>query len=252
MKTSSPIPMKKQIQISIPKPCHEKWSSFTKTSNGGFCSSCQKEVIDFTSWSDEQIKLYFKNISRNTCGRFRKDQLTVYTYDKRAKAVLTWLSFAFTGILILFASRSASGQNNPRQTTEQYQPDDYNNQSIPQTRASSFKVSGIVRSVEENIPLPGVNVVLKGTSTSTNTDADGRFTLTSPTAESPAVIVFTFIGLETVERSVSMEQIDQEMVVDMKYDQVALLGEMIVGGGVSCRWYAPRGLWSRVKRIFGL
>ena len=61
--------MKKAIQIAVPKPCHENWNSFTKTSNGGFCSSCQKEVIDFTSWSDERLKLYFKNLSHNTCGQ---------------------------------------------------------------------------------------------------------------------------------------------------------------------------------------
>ncbi|WP_276372697.1 hypothetical protein [Chryseolinea sp. H1M3-3] len=49
--------MKKIIQIAVPKPCHEKWSSFTKTTNGGFCGSCQKEVIDFTSWSDERAQV---------------------------------------------------------------------------------------------------------------------------------------------------------------------------------------------------
>jgi hypothetical protein len=58
--------MRKNIQITVPKPCDEKWSSFTKTSQGGFCSSCQKEVIDFTSWSDERLMLYFKNRNNNT------------------------------------------------------------------------------------------------------------------------------------------------------------------------------------------
>src|SRR6185295_10334318 len=69
--------MKKQFTLSIPTPCNEKASSFTPTSRGSFCSSCQKEVIDFTSWSDERIARYFNNTT-NTCGRFKADQLKLY------------------------------------------------------------------------------------------------------------------------------------------------------------------------------
>src|SRR5688572_3456249 len=112
--------MKPSIQISVPKPCHEKWNSFTKTSNGSFCSSCQKEVIDFTSWSDERLKLYFKNRPANTCGRFRPQQLNVYAYDRQRSTPLAWLSVFFAGILLLFTSRQATAQRNPsKQSTEQ-------------------------------------------------------------------------------------------------------------------------------------
>lgn len=53
----NPQAYEKNFQIAVPKPCHENWESFTKTSKGGFCASCNKEVIDFTSWSDERLKL---------------------------------------------------------------------------------------------------------------------------------------------------------------------------------------------------
>lgn len=41
--------------ISIPKPCPEKWDSFPRTLNRGFCKSCDKVVVDFTGMSNEQI-----------------------------------------------------------------------------------------------------------------------------------------------------------------------------------------------------
>lgn len=116
--------MGKNIQIAVPTPCDEKWSSFAKTSRGGFCSSCQKEVIDFSSWSDERLLLYFKNLKRNTCGRFRQDQLKVYSYGNSGRTGISWISVVFTGFLLLFSSRNVSAQTTTKQTTEQYQSEE--------------------------------------------------------------------------------------------------------------------------------
>jgi hypothetical protein len=43
-------------QIHIPNPCHEDWSKMTPTEKGAFCSSCKKEVLDFTKSSNEEIR----------------------------------------------------------------------------------------------------------------------------------------------------------------------------------------------------
>ena len=112
--------MKKNIRIAVPNPCHEKWSSFTKTSGGGFCSSCQKEVIDFTSWSDERIKSYFKNLPGHTCGRFRSQQLKAYSDNDGSRTELNWISVALAGTLMLFSSRAVTAQQTTKQTTEQH------------------------------------------------------------------------------------------------------------------------------------
>ncbi|GAC1591654.1 MAG: TonB-dependent receptor [Hymenobacter sp.] len=47
--------------------------------------------------------------------------------------------------------------------------------------------------------LPGVTIVLKGSTRGTTTNADGSFTLTVPDA--PGTLVFSFIGFKTQERS---------------------------------------------------
>jgi hypothetical protein len=66
--------MKKSITIHIPEPCHEDWQKMTQTEKGKFCSVCTKEVIDFTSKTDEDLVKILSD-SKNTCGRFKKTQL---------------------------------------------------------------------------------------------------------------------------------------------------------------------------------
>jgi hypothetical protein len=41
--------------IHIPKPCHEDWKKMPPTRKGAFCSSCQKEVLDFSNSSNAEI-----------------------------------------------------------------------------------------------------------------------------------------------------------------------------------------------------
>jgi hypothetical protein len=64
------------FQIRIPKPCHEDRNQMTPTAQGAFCAACSKEVVDFTSMTDEEVQHFFLN-NRNTktCGHFRNEQI---------------------------------------------------------------------------------------------------------------------------------------------------------------------------------
>ncbi len=64
---------------------------------------------------------------------------------------------------------------------------------------SSFPVSGVMRDPGGQ-PMPGVTIHIKGTQTGTTSSGDGTFTITVPDGES--VLVFSFLGFETVEMPV--------------------------------------------------
>jgi TonB-linked SusC/RagA family outer membrane protein len=64
--------------------------------------------------------------------------------------------------------------------------------------AQTKVVTGAVSTVD-NTPLPGVTVALKGKTSGTVTDSDGKFSIN---AESSDVLVFSFIGFETYEQQV--------------------------------------------------
>lgn len=79
--------------------------------------------------------------------------------------------------------------------------------------AQERTITGRVTSTEDGSALPGVNVILKGTSKGTATDSDGRFSLSVPTSGS--VIVFSFIGLESKEIEVGERSvIDVSLALD--------------------------------------
>ena len=88
--------------------------------------------------------------------------------------------------------------------------------------AQDRTVSGRITSAEDGSSLPGVNVVIKGTTIGTVTDIDGSYKLEIP--EDGGMLVFSFIGLQTQEITIgSRTTIDISMVSD-----VTQLGEVVV------------------------
>ncbi|MFB3386729.1 VIT domain-containing protein [Flavobacterium sp. LAR06] len=68
---------------------------------------------------------------------------------------------------------------------------------VPKNPKTGANVNGNVRGIvldQSGIPLPGVNVTIKGTQLSTATDFDGKFSLN---AASGQILVFSYIGMNT-------------------------------------------------------
>lgn len=60
-------------------------------------------------------------------------------------------------------------------------------------------ISGRVTSGEDSSPLPGVNILVKGTAAGTISDADGRYSINVPSPD--VVLVFSFVGYKAQEAS---------------------------------------------------
>lgn len=87
-----------------------------------------------------------------------------------------------------------------------------------------FTVRGSVTSAEDGQPLPGVNVVIKGTTIGMVTDVRGRYALAVP--DENDVLVFSFIGYVTQEIPVI-----NRVVIDVALQQdVQSLKEVVVVG----------------------
>ena len=88
--------------------------------------------------------------------------------------------------------------------------------------AQDRTLSGKVSSTEDGGPLPGVNVIIKGSTSGTVTDIDGNYRLNFPS--SGRVIVFSFIGFESKEVEVgALSVVDVQLVPD-----ITQLGEVVV------------------------
>src|SRR5688572_27616852 len=68
---------------------------------------------------------------------------------------------------------------------------------------------------EANVPLPGVTISIKGTSTGTITDAQGFYTL--PTTNFNGTLVFSFVGYNTKEVAINNRStINESLTPDTK------------------------------------
>lgn len=93
-------------------------------------------------------------------------------------------------------------------------------------QSSSF-VQGRVVSSEDGSGLPGVNVVVKGTTVGTVTDSDGNYSLSLPANSS--VLVFSFIGMQTQEVAIAgRSHLNVSMVSDVsKLEEVVVTAQGI-------------------------
>ena len=90
------------------------------------------------------------------------------------------------------------------------------------TWAQERAVSGTVTASEDGSALPGVNVVIQGTSNGTITDIDGKFKLN--VTSNDAILVFSYIGFQRTE-----VEVGNRSVVDVALESdVTELSEVVV------------------------
>jgi len=91
------------------------------------------------------------------------------------------------------------------------------------TFAQEKTVSGSVMD-ENNLPLPGVNVIVKGTTNGTQTDFDGNYTISVNVGQT---LVFSYVGYKSSEKSVSAST--SSISFSMELD-ASVLNEVVVTG----------------------
>jgi len=88
------------------------------------------------------------------------------------------------------------------------------------TFAQEKTISGTVS--DETGPLPGVNVIVKGTKDGTQTDFNGNYTLKASTGD---VLVFSYVGMETKEKTIgSSSTINVTMTGTNLLEEVVIVG----------------------------
>ena len=90
-------------------------------------------------------------------------------------------------------------------------------------QAQQKTISGIVTSATDGLPVPGVNVIIKGTTQGTQTDFDGKYTIAATKGD---ILMFSFIGFKTTEI-----KINQVITINVALvEDSAMLEEVVVVG----------------------
>ncbi len=104
---------------------------------------------------------------------------------------------------------SSANESNSIEKREVREVEELNNENIP----IQSEITGVVTSDTDGSPLPGVSVIVQGTSRGTQTDFDGKYTVEASEGET---LVFSFIGMETQNVVIgSQSTIDVALVEDV-------------------------------------
>lgn len=84
-------------------------------------------------------------------------------------------------------------------------------------------IEGKVTSSEDNAPLPGVSILIKGTSTGTTTNFNGEFSISASQGD---ILQLSFIGYKAIERQVNNEtRLDVALDADLEQlEEVVVVG----------------------------
>lgn len=105
--------------------------------------------------------------------------------------------------------------------------------------AQERTVSGTITS-EEGVQLPGVNIIVKGTSRGVQSDFDGKFSIQASSGET---LVFSYLGMQTTEKLIGSEEF---IKVVLKADADLLEEVVVTALGVKAK---PRSVTNAIETV---
>ncbi len=173
---------------------------------------------------DASLKETFEWINDNTDFYFNYDN--IHVHDLRTKISFK-KSNATLEELLLYVSKKAKLKFKQVNNTISVDFMDKKDNNKVEVIIQGITITGRVTSRDEPNGLPGVNIVIKGTSVGSITDMNGSFTIEVP--DESAILVFSSVGYVTEEVKVGGQAvINLEMIPDIK----ALQEIVVIGYGV--------------------
>jgi hypothetical protein len=215
--------MASNIQLHIPEPCHENWDNMTPADKGRFCSSCQKEVVDFSIMTDREMAQFFKRpATGSVCGHFSNSQLDrdIAIPKKR----IPWLKYFFqVAIPAFLVSMKSNAQTRGIVDVTVCIPDKQPMKGAVAYIETPVFFKGIVVNAKGD-PLPFATIKIKSTGQQVLSDINGEFKIKTPAnkavdqltimyvAYSPVVVSITAADWQRGTTTITLQNMD--MMVD--------------------------------------
>jgi CarboxypepD_reg-like domain/Secretion system C-terminal sorting domain len=245
--------MAKKLQLKIAEPCHENWDGMTTVEKarpddpfgrGKFCGSCQKEVVDFSNMSDQQLVAFFKKPSTGSlCGRFNSEQLDRDMEIPRKR--IPWLKYFFhIAIPAFLLTIKASGQKGRPPIMGKIAPvcskplmgitvPVKNVQPDKPKEPAAKSIQGKIIDESGN-PVAYATVIVKGTKTGAAADELGNFNIDIKAIDTKKMAAVTLLvsAIGYNAKEVSIDNKTSLIKVEMIQLQTAMQGEVVVTMGL--------------------
>ena len=227
--------MKEKLNLTIPSACNQSWNTMSVSTDGRYCDSCQKEVIDFRRFSQMEIQEWFRqHHNEKTCGRFHLGQLSAPESVKHAKwtSIIIKTKVFFISLLAFSADLKATPATHQKKSLMESVPVKVHKEFRSQvterrmTGDSTRIIQGIV--VDEAQPMIGVAIKVKGTNIHVFTDQNGQFKidLSDLADDNKPILMVSYIGYDHLEQAVNLNS-DKPIRINMS-QAASLLGEICV------------------------
>lgn len=212
--------------IDIPKPCSEDWNQMTPLEKGRHCAVCEKEIYDFSSYTEQELIEQIKKGDK-LCGRIPVKFLNTPLND----GLHTSRGFRFNGLvatfvnlLVLTTVTTIHGQKT--NTTEHFRVDKNQDRSKDESKLYKKRILKGYIVDEENLPLPGCVISILDTKEDVVADVYGEFKLIVPASiENELNLQATFPGLitqivnvrdfETLLKITMVEEVEEVVIILM-------------------------------------
>lgn len=254
--------MAQKIELHIENPCQENLSKMTATDKGVFCSSCSKEVIDFSLMSNDELLQQFKNYKGGGCGIFRDNQLgrPLTGTPRRSFAWKYAWQLLIPAFLLSRQARSQTivmGKMAKKQVTvgKDYSPHKENKAGkIP----GLVNVNGIVLDSNTRQPVSNASIGVADYGVIGFTDSSGRFAITIKPGHHELTI--SSAGYRLTNYKLNENLGAGELIIAMQPDVKELDGVVVKGYGRSTSVHIVAGglsiirkedsVWAKAKELF--
>ena len=217
-----------KFNIRIEEPCGENWKEMTPSGKGRLCARCQKQVIDFTRMSEQEIVETLASTSQ-PCGRFRNSQLkktyhSLPHWPRIPRVYKIGLAISL-GAALTFSPALYAQQNDP---PRQVQTDE-NGATVPTESMASVenRITGMVIDHETGESLPMVKIYVEGGQIGAFSDLDGQFSLAIPSGV-PLPFVLHFEMFEYESEKIEIQDFGGPLLVELESDRLQISVGIII------------------------
>ena len=233
--------------LKIEDPCSESWAAMSPTNSGRFCASCAKNVIDFTSLSDEQVLAILKKSNSNLCGRLEESQMNRFLVSKTEPSNKARFFRFVAGLFLLSAAEGKAQEMIVREPMAMVKPSTEQEKFENETKdRPDYKlkiwVKGQVISAETKEPVAKAYILPRGGLPMTLTDDEGYFELLLPDSIAEKQIRITVFRHDIGQSNITAPVAEFPQVIELS----PLVAEKVISGGgltvVKRKW------WQRQKK----
>ncbi|TCD29272.1 hypothetical protein EZ456_03665 [Pedobacter psychrodurus] len=170
--------MKTRIsEITIAEPCLQNWDEMEKGAGFNFCKACSKNVIDFSGYTNAEIISVLAGASSSVCGRLSKTQLNQLNYHLSIVPTsnrnwMKYLGVLAIGVSVFTHNVSAMPIKKSAVIVHSKDVGKLNKVDEPTILRTFY---GYMFLRNNNMPMVGLKLRLKGTDITAVTDKNGRY-----------------------------------------------------------------------------